>query len=76
MNSRSWRRWTLALWAAAIALAFVGPIYYLVHPTDKAWWLSGLAGVPLLLLILQRADRKGFEGHSDSSIGDGPLTPP
>ena len=67
------------LWIASETLLGAGLLVYLVTNASRAWWLTTPAAVPFAWMVVQRANRKGFEpdrGDFDGPFGDGPWGPP
>ena len=53
-------------WIAALVMAPLGPIAYLVWPNDQLWNYGALTVLPLLALAVERQDRRSM------ARGDGP----
>jgi hypothetical protein len=68
--------WTRVAWVAAFALAIAGGVLYLVVDSDAMWWIGGLMGGPLVVLVVRRADRLGEAGDRSGARFDGPWGPP
>ena len=68
--------WTRVAWVAAFALAIAGGVLYLVVDSDAMWWIGGLMGAPLIVLVVSRADRLGEAGDRSGAWFDGPWGPP
>jgi hypothetical protein len=51
------RHVTTVLWLAAFALAAGGGIAYLISPGDWMWYLGSAATIPLVILVVRRAER-------------------
>lgn len=66
--------WRLA-WVAAFALALAGGAWYVLADSDAAWWLGGLMGVPLIFLVIHRAEKMGDQPDT-STPPDGIWGPP
>jgi hypothetical protein len=64
--------------AFAFALTVAGGAIYVVFPGGVSWWLCGLPGIPLVLLVLWLAeDSESQPGSGTGGFGgDGPWTAP
>lgn len=72
--------WRAAAWLLAFALPLATGIAYLALQDGLWWWLIGVAGIPLFLLVISRQewlDRTGDEPEPPSGgMTDGPWGPP
>ena len=66
-------------WFAAIVVAPLGGVAYLVWPNDQWWNYGPLTVVPLVALAVARAERNGNDRGSEhwpTAWHDGPWGPP
>jgi len=61
-------------WIVAWTLALAAPVVYLAWPNDLTWWVAPLLIVPLMALIVWRAE--AHDASADIAGGDGPWAPP
>jgi hypothetical protein len=72
-------REAVTAWLLVFALAFAGGVGYLLRPATAWWWIASLAAVPLLVLVLVRAEKAKQhqeDGEHFGDLGGGPWWSP
>jgi hypothetical protein len=68
----------VAAWILATGAMVGGAIWFSLDQSTRTYWLGGLLWAPFVLLLLERAHRKGFSGETPPDYGrdDAPWSGP